>query len=259
VRDPEPIAPPAGFLREIEHLDVAFDPGDLPRLGRYLALLLETNRQFNLTAVTDPDDAWTRHVADSLTLMPYLAGAEAKTVIDVGSGAGLPGFPLAIVLPAVRFTLLEATGKKARFLEMVVHALGLTNVGVLNDRAENLGRDREHHREQYDAVVARAVGRLPVLLELTVPLARVGGLVLAIKGEKAQEEIVTAKEALYRLHSRVVDAHRTATGTIIVIEKRRATPKLYPRRPGEPKRAPLGSDAARRWEETKGQRDEGTE
>ena len=140
----------------------------------------------------------------------------------------------------VGFTLLEATGKKARFLEATAAALGLANVTVVNDRAETAGQDREAHREQYDAVLARAVGRMPVLLELTVPFARIGGHVLAIKGAQADAEIIEARAALHALHAKVVETRRTATGTIVIIEKARRTGKMYPRRPGEPKRAPLG-------------------
>lgn len=232
--------PPETFIEQAAALGIVFEAGDVERLGRFLSLLLEANRRFNLTAITDLQEAWPRHVLNSLGLVPYLAQTVAERVIDVGSGGGLPGLPLAIAMPQVAFCLLEATGKKARFLEETARALGLTNVSVVNDRAETVGQDRAHHREHYDAVVARAVGGLAVLLELTVPLARVGGHVLAIKGKRAECEIAEAKQALHLLHAQIVAADRTPTGTVIVIQKRRATPKRYPRRPGEPKRAPLG-------------------
>jgi 16S rRNA (guanine527-N7)-methyltransferase len=241
----EPLLPPERFFEQIRALDIAFDEGDVDQLGRYLALLLEANRHFNLTAVRDAGEAWMRHICDSLTLLPFIVSAEARTVIDLGSGGGFPGAPLAITMPQAAFTLLEATGKKARFLRETVEALGLSNVTVINERAETIGRDREHHREHYDIVTARAVGRLPVLVELAVPLLRIGGRLLAIKGEKAAEEIADAKEALYRLHSHVLAAHRTESGTIVIIEKQRRSPKLYPRRPGEPGRAPLGGGKER--------------
>lgn len=232
--------PPAEFIAAAAAQGLEFEASELQRLAQFLALLLDANTRFNLTAITDPAQAWTRHVLDSLTLLPLLEAADAKRVIDVGAGGGLPGLPLAMTLPNVEFTLLEATGKKARFLQEAVAALGMTNVVVVNDRAEVVGQDHQRHRERYDAVLARAVGRLPVLLELTVPLARVGGLVLAIKGEKAAEEIAEAKAALHLLHAAVSQTLRTPTGTIVVIEKLRATPRLYPRQPGEPKRLPLG-------------------
>jgi len=233
-------------MQRVEALGVAFDPGDLGRLESYLMLLRQASERFNLTAVTDPAEMWMRHVYDSLTLLPYIISAEAREVIDVGSGGGAPGLPLAIITPNIKYVLLEATGKKARFLTETVAALEIGNVTVLHDRAETIGRDRTRHREQYDVVTARAVGRLAVLVELTVPLAKIGGYVLAIKGAHAAEEVIEAKEALYRLHSHVVETRRTETGTIVILQKQRRSPKLYPRRPGEPKRAPLGVTKARR-------------
>jgi 16S rRNA (guanine527-N7)-methyltransferase len=238
-RNPSMHRPPDQFARECEALGIAFEPGDLEKLGEYLTLLLDANTRFNLTAITDPAEAWMRHIFDSLTLMPLLVNAEVRSVIDVGSGGGLPGMPLAIVMPGVRFTLLEATGKKAAFLRESALRLGLANVDVLSERAETAGQDDRNCRERFDAVVARAVGKLSVLVELTAPLARVGGHILAIKGEKAAEEITEAKQALHHLHCAVVSTVRTPTGTIIIMEKQRKSPRIYPRRPGEPKRAPL--------------------
>jgi 16S rRNA (guanine527-N7)-methyltransferase len=207
-------------------------------LRRYLDRLLETNRSFNLTAITDPDEAWDKHILDSLTLLPELRElAAGSSIVDGGSGGGLPALPLAIALPALQFTLLEATGKKARFLEQTASELGLANVHVVSDRAESFGRGPG--REHFDAATARAVSRLPVLLELTVPLIKVGGLSLAIKGEQAATEIQEAQNALRVLGAAVEDTRRTPTGVVIRIRKQAATAPTYPRRAGEPKRAPL--------------------
>jgi 16S rRNA (guanine527-N7)-methyltransferase len=230
---------PAAVAEAIAAMGIELDAGDAERMRAYLGALLAANERFNLTAVTDPAEAWVRHVQDSLTLVPFLASADAKRVIDVGSGGGLPGLPLAIAMPDARFTLLEATGKKAAFLEETIAALGLRNARVVNERAEVAGQDHHEHRAHYDAVVARAVARLNTLAELTVPFAREGGTVLLIKGQQAEAEVAEAKQSLYRLHAQVVDLHRTATGTVVVIEKPRATPRSYPRAPGEPKRKPL--------------------
>lgn len=232
--------PPEAFTSGAASLGIDFEAGDIERLGRYLSLLLDANKRFNLTAVTDLQQAWTRHILDSLMLLPLLAGHEATSVIDVGSGGGLPGVPLAIAMPDVRFTLLEATGKKAQFLEEAKAALSLDNVEVVNERAEAIGQDFHAHRERYDVVIARAVGRLPTLLEITVPLARIGGLVLAMKGEQAAAEVAESKTALHLLHAHVIETMPTGSGVIVVIEKQRKTPRTYPRRPGEPKRSPLG-------------------
>ena len=223
-------------MSELEALSI--DEPTEALLRRFLELLLETNRSFNLTAITDPAEAWTKHVLDSLTLLPDLRElAAGSRVVDVGSGGGLPALPLAVVLPELQFTLLEATAKKARFLENTARELGLRNVSVVCDRAESYGSGAE--RERFDAVTSRAVSRLPVLLELTLPLIKVGGLSLSIKGEQAADEIAEAQNALQVLEAAVEDTRRTPTGVVIRIRKTAQTPAKYPRRSGEPKRAPL--------------------
>ncbi|MCH2153449.1 MAG: 16S rRNA (guanine(527)-N(7))-methyltransferase RsmG [Phycisphaerales bacterium] len=233
-------SPPAAFDQVVEAMGLAFDPGERDKLGRYLQLLYETNKQMNLTAIRDPETAWMRHITDSLSLVPVLASVDSSRIIDVGSGGGLPGIPLSIVTPDSRFVLLEATGKKAAFLQRVVDELSLENVRVVPDRAETAASHGSAHRAAFDVVVARAVGPLPVLVELTVPLATVGGYVVAIKGERASQEIQDAAEAMSILRCEVVDMIETQTGTIVIIRKNKATPRSYPRRPGEPKRKPLG-------------------
>lgn len=240
-----PLRPSDDFLQEAQRLGLAFDEPDLPQLGRYLALLIDANARFNLTAVDEPGAAWRRHILDSLTLLPVIqegvqaAEGQPLRLIDVGSGGGLPGLPLAIVLPDVQVTLLEPTGKKATFLRETAEALGLANVTVLSDRAEKVGRDKARHREKYDIVTSRAVGALPMLIELMAPLARPGGLVLAIKGAKADEELAQASYAIGLLGTRHAGTVETPTGRIIVLEKASRTPNLYPRGDGEPKRAPI--------------------
>lgn len=248
--DLQPISAPQSFLTSAAGLNIEFDTGDLDKIGLHLAMLLAANETTNLTAITDPTEAWSRHVLDSLTLLPFLADLpDDSRVIDVGSGGGFPGMPLAICLPRIRFTLLEATGKKAVFLRTVAEHLGLSNVTVHSDRAERAAQDRGEktangrtggHRERYDAVMARAVGRLVVLAELTVPFAKVGGRVLLIKGQKATEELEEATAALHLLKAVHVITQPTPTGQIVVLEKSSATPRDYPRADGEPSRVPLG-------------------
>lgn len=236
-----PLPPTPEFLAQASAMGIAFDEGDVERLGLYLALLLDTNKAFNLTAITVPAQAWERHVLDSLSLVPMLADLPGEpAVVDVGSGGGAPGIPLAIVMPRVRFTLVEATGKKARFLEDTARAIGLANVEVINDRAETLGQNHRSHRERYDAGLARAVGRIAVVLELLVPLLKVGGLALLTKGQQAEAEIEEAQEALRTLHASVAGVVETPTGKIVAVEKHRPTPRSFPRRPGEPARSPIG-------------------
>ena len=243
------LVPPARFGELCSAFGLTVEPAEIERLGRYLWLLLETNTHHNLTAIKDVDEAWTRHIFDSLTLTAVLgelaAGEEGQgpRVIDVGSGGGLPGIPLAIALPGFRFTLLEATGKKAAFLRHAVTELGLGNVEVVAARAESAGREGGR-RDAYDAAVARAVGPLAVIAELATPFVRTGGLAVLVKGERAEEELAAAKQALHLLHVGQAGTVETPTGRLVVLEKLRRTPKAYPRRDGEPKRAPLGGEAA---------------
>lgn len=241
----QPLPAPREVLEQAQAMGVAFEPGEVQRLGRYLALLLHANKAMNLTAITDPDQAWQRHVLDALTLLAPMAELpDGSRVIDVGTGGGVPGVPLAIVRPGLRFTLLDATAKKTAFVQAVVHRLGLEHAAVLTGRAERVGRDPAH-RDAYDAAIARAVGPLATVAELVCPLVRPGGLALLIKGQKATEELAQAKAALHLLLCAHAGTIPTPTGQIVVLEKLRPTPKAYPRPDGEPKRRPLGVVAGR--------------
>lgn len=259
MQPPTPIPPTDEFLKMAADFGVEFDPGDVERLGLFLALMLETNKTHNLTAITDPAEAWIKHIFDALTLMPLLAGLEEERgeeggggsagplrVADVGSGGGVPGIPLAVVMPGARFTLMEATGKKAEFLRAAAREIGLSNVEVVQERAERIGQDHRAHREKYDAATARALGHLAVVAELTAPLVRTGGVVLAVKGAKADQEVAESAKAMSLLRVEHVETVATPTGRIVVLRKVAPSPRTYPRRDGEPKRAPLGLPPAPR-------------
>lgn len=218
----------------------------LERLARYLDMLLQANKRFNLTAVREPDAAWRKHIIDSLTILLGLEPLEeSKSVIDVGSGGGLPGIPVAISRPDLQVTLLEATGKKARFLQQCVDELPLPNTRVVQARAEEAGRNPAH-RESYDAVICRAVGPMNELLEYTLPLARQGGVLLAMKGPSVEAELDIAGDALDILGAgeiAILPAYPQEFGlnTVIVsVKKERPTPRTYPRAPGLPRQAPIG-------------------
>lgn len=224
-------------------------PLQVSKLRAYVEMLLRATKEFNLTAIVDREEAWKRHVVESLRLLPLLgpAGKEDGEVrpptgaelIDVGSGGGVPGMVLAIACPDVHVTLLEATAKKARFLEQVARELGLPNVVVLPERAETAAAVGSPHRERFDWVTARAVAPLRVLLELTVPFAKTGGQLLAVKGERALEEIAEATRAIDTLQIEHFGTFRHPTATVLLFRKTNRTPKKYPRRPGEPKKNPL--------------------
>jgi 16S rRNA (guanine527-N7)-methyltransferase len=231
------LPPNASLNPDVLDLDLLVDATRQQQLHEYLARLLSENEKFNLTAIADPSEAWSRHVLESLRLLPLLENA--GNLIDVGSGGGLPGMVLAIARPKLAVTLLEATGKKARFLEQTVRGLGLPNVNVVSERAETAAQVGSRLRERFDLVTARAVAPLRVLLELTVPFAKVQGTLMAIKGEQAAAELDQAAAALSALDVVHEQSLRHETATILLFRKLSVTPAKYPRRSGEPKRSPL--------------------
>ena len=229
-------------------LGLALDAPQIERFVRYRELLLDWNERFNLTAITEPGEVVTRHFLDSLTValaLPASAREGGSVLLDVGSGAGFPGLPLAIAFPNWRVTLLEATGKKVRFLETVIETLGLLNAHALTGRAEEVAH-RPGQRGRYDVVVARAVAGLPTLLEYCAPFAHVGGRsILPKKGDLAEEFAIGGRAAPLvgaRLLAPVaVDVPPLDDGRMLVVARQeRPCPAQYPRAAGAPTKKPLG-------------------
>lgn len=210
------LSPPDGFAAALAASGVAASPALITQLGRYLACLARANEHMNLTAIRSSEEAWSRHVLDALTLSPALPSG-ARTLIDVGSGGGVPGVPLAIAHPGVRVTLLEATQKKAAFLSEVARALGLANVTVVASRAEEAAAGPL--ARSFDVVVARAVARLPTLVEWTHAFGAEGARWLFIKGAQAEAELAEARPMLKRRRLRVLGTRATPTGTIVELAR----------------------------------------
>ena len=215
----------------------------------YIARLLETNAQFNLTGDADPEVQWRRHVEDAirgalLLETQFSSPPAGLRLLDVGSGAGIPGLIWALLWTGVEMTLMESVGKRASFLEQAARRVGAERVSVVQSRAEVAGRDPSH-RERYDWVVARALAPLPRLAEWTAPLAKVGGKIIAIKADRIEEEIESSAEAFRTLGAadppEVLPYERSdgATCHLIVYEKSGATPERYPRRAAASMRNPL--------------------
>ena len=228
-------------------LPVTLSPEHLAAFQLYRQELAEWNAKFNLTAITDDRGVQVRHFLDSLSCVLALRPGESwdgVQVIDVGTGAGFPGLPLKIVYPQMRLTLLEATRKKVRFLEHIVSVLRLADVEIIHGRAEDVGQDLAY-REQYDWCLARAVADMPILMEYLLPLVKVGGYVLAQKGEQAPAEAQRSEWAIRQLGGHLrrlvpVELHGLAeTRHLVLVDKVAATPSRYPRRPGIPAKRPL--------------------
>ena len=211
---------------------------------RYHDMLTEANKTMNLTRVPDdPAEAVDRNYLDSITPLIHALPEGAKTLVDVGSGAGFPGIPLAIMLPNIRITLIDALDKRVKFLNDVIKALDLNAVAV-HARCEDAGKKPEL-REQFDIATSRAVASLNILCELSLPLVKVGGQMIAYKGPIWQEEAAQAENALSILGGQVAGAKpadipgRDWNHMLVYIDKVSPTPEKYPRRPGVPEKKPL--------------------
>ncbi len=219
---------------------LGLDPDAAPALERYASALLEKNKVMNLTAITQPDQVATLHLLDCAALLP-LSPLAGKTAIDVGTGAGLPGMVLALLTPDARFTLLDSLGKRIDFLQEVCDDMGLTHVTCVHARAEEFAGQ---HREQYDVAVSRAVAQLNVLCELTLPLVKVGGRFIAMKGPEADAEAKAAANALKKLGGKYRETRQftlpdgSARG-LVVCEKISQTSTVYPRNGGKIAKKPL--------------------
>lgn len=212
-----------------------------PRLAAFAAAVLEQNKVMNLTAITDPADFAALHLLDSVSLLT-LADLRGKSVIDVGTGAGFPGVPLALTEPDMDLTLLDSLGKRVDFLRRACAELELPRVQAVHARAEEFASG---HRERYDVAVSRAVAALNVLCELCLPLVKVGGVFLAMKSMGTDEELAAARGAISRLGGRVRSVQDyTVPGTqvihrLITVEKIHRTPSGYPRPFARIKKQPL--------------------
>jgi 16S rRNA (guanine527-N7)-methyltransferase len=225
-------------------LGLRLSPSQQAILALYERELMDWNTRFNLTAIRDPEEVHIKHFLDSLTCLLAMRDTPLGRLIDIGTGAGFPGIPLKIMLPRVQLTLVESVGKKAEFCRHVVNILDLQGVEVIQQRAETIGQDPAH-RERYDWAVARAVAILPVLAEYLLPLVRVGGSMLAMKGESGPAEAHSAEHAIKLLggHLRQL-LPVTLPGVaeeryLVVIDKVAATPAAYPRKVGIPAKRPL--------------------
>ncbi len=220
------------------------DEKQLDQFDKFFQMVIETNKSFNLTAIIDEEEFAVKHLIDSLTCLKAVAIKKGARVLDVGAGAGFPGIPLVICRPDLHLTMLESTEKRVKFLKMAISGLVLENVEALHGRAEDFGR-KKIFRDSYDVVVSRAVAALAVLAEYCLPPIKEGGVFIAMKGPKTENEIKSAENALAILGGivdKTVDLQLPYTGDerkLVVVSKIKATPDAYPRRAGIPMKKPL--------------------
>jgi 16S rRNA (guanine527-N7)-methyltransferase len=230
--------------RAKELFQVTLTAAQLEAISTYERELLDWNRKFNLTALRDADSVRTKHFLDSFSCVRAWGERPPQRLVDVGTGAGFPGLPLKILYPQLRLTLVESVGKKAMFCEHIVRLLSLEGVQVVKARAEDVGCMPEH-RERYQWAVARAVADMRVLMEYLLPLLRVGGTALALKGESGPLEAHSADRAMRLLGGHLKQVIPVSLPGIvedrylILVEKGAATPPKYPRKSGTPTRHPL--------------------
>lgn len=231
-------------------LSVPLDDDAHERFWRFRDMLLDWNTRVNLTRITDPEEVEIKLFADALALGPWVERFRERArhdhplrLVDIGSGAGFPGLPLKIAYPEIEMTLIEATGKKARFIEAAIADLELASTRVIHGRAEDLARDNAI-RGSFDLVTARAVARLPALIEICQPFCRPGGWGIFPKGRDARAEAEDASRALKALNAQLVTVEdvsipELAGTTVVIVEQRGRAPVQYPRRSGLPARNPL--------------------
>ena len=245
------------LIQTLEQLNIESAEEKAELLKRYMEMLLERNRQVNLTAIKDPDEFIEKHYVDSLACAGLEQIRQAENVLDLGTGGGFPGIPLAVAFPEKSFTLLDSLNKRIRIIQEFCEELGIGNVTAIHGRAEELGRQAEM-RDGFDLCVSRAVADLRVLAEYCLPFVKPGGWFIAYKGADCHAETESAKRAVKMLGGEITGSIRAAealggskeTGNapvstpasehqLVLIKKLSPTPAAYPRKPGTPAKKPL--------------------
>lgn len=232
------------FQSFLEKEEVKINERKFEKLNQFVQILMKKNEEINLTRITSEEEVWVKHIFDSLIPIRFLKLEKGMKIMDLGTGGGIPGIPMAILYPSIDFVLVDSVQKKVDAVKEFANELNLRNVKVICARAEELGRDPDH-RDQYDLVLSRALASLTILIEYCVPLIHLYGHVVAYKGPDYIEELARAQNAITKLHAehpRVFHyslPSQMGERTLIRITKKRVTPELYPRRVGVPKKAPL--------------------
>ena len=238
---------PIKILKEaLESMGLPCNSAILNLFSEYMEHILGWNEKINLTAITDQGEFVRKHYLDSVVCAAEPAFYKALKIIDLGTGAGFPGMPLAFLFPEKHFLLVDSSGKKLKVIEEFCKKMEMPNVRTLHARAEDLGRDKAL-REAFDLCISRAVANLSTLSEYCLPFVRIGGVFMAFKGPDGEREIAEAREAIKILGGGAISSNAVKSQVLeydhvlISIAKKKKTPELYPRRAGTPAREPLGS------------------
>lgn len=227
-----------------EKLDIEYSEDKIQKLSGYMDEILELNNHINLTAITDPDEFIQKHYIDSLLCVGMDEFKSAKTIIDVGTGGGFPGVPLAIAFPNKKFTLIDSLNKRIKIINELCEKLGILNVRAIHGRAEELARKKDM-REKFDLCVSRAVANMSTLTEYCLPFVKVGGAFIAYKGPDCGQEIADAANAIKILGGEILREESPKVSEVsfdhklIVINKKKNTLSKYPRKAGTPSKEPI--------------------
>lgn len=232
------------FIRQLKELELELNETQLQQFERYYELLVEWNKVMNLTAITEYEEVYEKHFLDSLAIVKVEDINKVESIIDIGTGAGFPGIPLKIAFPHLKVVLLDSLNKRINFLNTIIEELGLENVETLHGRAEDYAKKPEY-RETADLCVSRAVANLSTLSEYCLPYVKVDGKFIPYKSGEITTEADEAKKAVGILGGNVKKILKfhlpdsDITRSFVVIEKKKTTPKKYPRKAGLPSREPL--------------------
>ena len=230
------------MIINVDKLGITLSEIQLKQFYNYMNLLIEWNKKINLTAIIEPDEIILKHFVDSLTISKYIS--DGTRVVDVGTGAGFPGIPLKIYRQDLEITLLDSLQKRINFLDEVIRELNLEKIETVHSRVEDFGKDKKY-REKFDISTSRAVANLATLSEYLLPLVKIGGKVISMKGSLIEEELENSKNAIKILGGEIerVDEfdlpNSDISRNIILIDKVKETPNKYPRKAGEPSKKPL--------------------
>lgn len=235
-------------MNKLENLfmenNLVVEENQIANFENYREMMLETNKNLNLTSITEEEEVNYKHFLDSVLPLKYMDIKKNSSIIDIGTGAGLPGLPMKFLRPDLKITLMDSLNKRIKFLENVIDKLDLKNIEAIHGRAEEMGRDF-NYREKYDYSISRAVSRLNTLVEYSLPFVKIGGYFISMKGPTGKEECNEAKKGIEILGGKIEDIieykldFEDSKRTLVIIKKIKETPKKYPRAGGKPKSKPL--------------------